>query len=154
MGPTPLVILALFLCSLLPANRAEGQPQEPQHKSPMGAMIRSAIIPGWGQVYSGHYIKAGLIFAVESGLVISAINENRKADDVYETDYEAYLDRIDRRNTLIWCTAGVIVYSMVDAYVDAHLFGFDEDQVSLGLESGATMGEVRLVLRLPVPEIR
>jgi len=120
----------------------------------MGAMIRSAIIPGWGQVYSGHYIKAGLIFAVESGLVISAINENRKADDVYETDYEAYLDRIDRRNTLIWCTAGVIVYSMVDAYVDAHLFGFDEDQVSLGLESGATMGEVRLVLRLPVPEIR
>jgi hypothetical protein len=120
----------------------------------MGAMIRSAVFPGWGQFYSAHYVKASLFFALESGLVISAINENRKANDVYDTDYEAYLDRIDKRNLRIWWTAGVVVYSIVDAYVDAHLFGFDEDQVSLGLESGEVAGEILLCLRVTMPEIR
>ena len=71
---------------------------------------------------------------LESGLIISAIVQDKKAKDVYSTDYNEYLNRLDRRNGYLWWTAGVIVISMLDAYVDAHLFGFDGDQYALGLK--------------------
>jgi hypothetical protein len=169
----PFLVIIAFVLTIQLADQAEAQATHPdtvrvpgistegkyvrvvkaQYKSPMGAMMRSALFPGWGQAYTGHYVKSGLIFCIESGLIASAIAQDRKAKDMYPTDYQAYLDRIDKRNTLIWWTAGVLVYSMLDAYVDAHLFHFDEDEVSLGLES-TTRGEVRLALRVPFPDFR
>ena len=123
-------------------------------KSPTGAMIRSALFPGWGQVYTKHYVKGGLIFCLETGLVISAVIEDTKARDAYPKDYEEYLDRLDRRNTFLWWTAGVIIYSMIDAYVDAHLFEFDEEDVTLSIEPSPHPYEVQLVVRIPIPEMR
>ncbi|UCE18510.1 MAG: hypothetical protein JSV84_16935 [Gemmatimonadota bacterium] len=116
----------------------------PGTKSPTGAMIRSAVVPGWGQFYTEHYVKSGLIFCIESGLVISALVQDKKARDAYAVDYEEYLDRLDRRNGYLWWTAGVIVFSMIDAYVDAHLFGFDEDRSSLKIRSSFEDSECKL----------
>ncbi|MFQ6092477.1 MAG: DUF5683 domain-containing protein [bacterium] len=113
----------------------------PESKSPWGAAVRSAVFPGWGQVYTEHYVKSGVIFLIESGLIVSAVMENEKANKAYEaaqstTDeqYQKYLDRLERRNLYLWWTAGVIVYSMIDAYVDAHLFRFDEEGITLSVE--------------------
>ncbi|HED08391.1 MAG TPA: hypothetical protein ENI57_09775, partial [Ignavibacteria bacterium] len=33
-------------------------------KSPMGAVLRSAILPGWGQIYNESYIKAPIIWGI------------------------------------------------------------------------------------------
>ena len=127
---------------------------EPQKKSPTGAMIRSVLIPGWGQLYTKHYVKGGLIFCLESGLVLSAIIEDKKARDVYQRNYKEYLDRIDRRNGYIWWTVGLIAFSMIDAYVDAHLFNFDEEEITLSIEQSPYPSEVQLVIRIHIPELR
>jgi len=37
-------------------------------KSPTGAMIRSLLFPGWGQLYNKKYFKAILVFGAEIGL--------------------------------------------------------------------------------------
>jgi hypothetical protein len=128
--------------------KLEPRKGEPRTKSPTGAMIRSAIVPGWGQFYTEHYIKSGLIFCIESGLIISALAQEKKARDAYAVDYDEYLDRLDRRNGYLWWTAGVIVFSMIDAYVDGHLFGFDEDQSNVELRPAFKDSKLILVLSI------
>ena len=128
--------------------------EEIPSKWPTGAMIRSAVFPGWGQLYTRHYIKSGIFFCLESGLVLSALMEDKKAQDAYATNYVEYIDRIDRRNQYIWWTVGVVVYSMIDAYVDAHLFNFDEDNVRIGVEPSNEWNEVRLSLSISIPDFK
>ena len=132
----------------------KSKPSPPQRKSPMGAMVRSVVFPGWGQFYTGHPIKGGLIFCLESGLIAAAIIENGRASDIYRTDYQKYLGRIDKRNQYIWWTAGVVVYSMIDAYVDAHLFKFDEDNVDIGVAPSRDLGGAVLFLRMAIPGLQ
>ncbi|MDX1438510.1 MAG: DUF5683 domain-containing protein, partial [Rubricoccaceae bacterium] len=44
-------------------------PVEPSFPSPRGALIRSLIIPGWGQVYAGQPIKTPFVVGALGGLV-------------------------------------------------------------------------------------
>ena len=93
-------------------------------KSPTGAMIRSLIFPGWGQLYNKQYLKALLAFGAEIGLVANSVylNQKYKASDT-EQEREFY---INNRNLSNWWLIGVILFSMADAFVDAHLSDFDE----------------------------
>lgn len=93
-------------------------------KSPTGAMIRSLIFPGWGQVYNKKYLKAVLIFGVETGIIANSIylNQKYKASQT-DLDREFY---INNRNLSNWWLVGVLLFSMADAFVDAHLSDFDE----------------------------
>jgi hypothetical protein len=93
-------------------------------KSPTGAMIRSLIFPGWGQLYNKKYFKAILAFGAEIGLAANSIYLNQR----YKTS-ETELERefyINNRNLSNWYLLGVILFSMADAFVDAHLSDFDE----------------------------
>ena len=94
-------------------------------KSPTGAMIRSLIVPGWGQFYNKKYFKAVLAFGVETGLLTNSIylNQQYVASDT-DGEREFY---INNRNLSNWCLVGVILLSMADAFVDAHLSDFDEN---------------------------
>ena len=47
-------------------------------KSPWGAVLRSAIIPGWGQIYNESYIKAPVIWGIGAGLVAAWIWNNNQ----------------------------------------------------------------------------
>lgn len=93
-------------------------------KSPTGAMIRSLIFPGWGQLYNRKYFKAILAFGAEIGLAANSIylNQKYKASET-ELEREFY---INNRNLSNWYLVGVILLSMADAFVDAHLSDFDE----------------------------
>lgn len=93
-------------------------------KSPTGAMLRSLAVPGWGQWYNGKKFKAVLAAGGELGLVVDAIWLNQLA--VRSSNEYDRLYYQDNRSLAIWWLAGVILYSMADAYVDAHLFKFDE----------------------------
>lgn len=91
--------------------------------SPKGAMVRSIIFPGWGQWYNGKKIKAGLVFLTETGIIGGAIFwQNKKQNAQNPIDEEFYLDN---RNLAFWYLGGAILLSLADAYVDAHLAGFD-----------------------------
>jgi len=97
-----------------------------KRKSPTGAMLRSLAFPGWGQFYNTKYVKALLVFGIETGLALSASYQNdqmRRYDKKGDTEAAKFF-RNDR-NRLLWWLAGFILFSMGDAYVDAHLFDYD-----------------------------
>ena len=104
-------------------------------KNPNGAVLRSLLVPGWGQYYNGQKWKAALVCAAEVGEIGTAIYWHRESkrvnDDRYKLIYEDY------RNAAYWFLAGTILLSMLDAYVDAQLYDFDEspnlDDRTLGL---------------------
>jgi hypothetical protein len=129
-------------------------------KNPTGALLRSLAVPGWGQLYDEQYIKSALVAAVEGLLVAGAIVEHQRSEDDYniyqdttrsdevrQSSWLRYSRRTDKRNSYLWYLAGFKFLSMIDAYVDAHLYRFDEGpfavEVQPGLESGLSMVVVK-----------
>lgn len=94
-----------------------------EEKSPKGAMIRTLVIPGWGQLYNEQYIKAGLVFSVRSFLIGLAVYYQVQLNkSTLETDRNFY---ITKRNDAIVFYGIATIISMIDAYIDAHLYDFD-----------------------------
>lgn len=134
----PLAGLLLLLL-LLPAGPARGAGEGEDRVSPFGASIRSLAFPGWGQLSNGSEIKAVVIFSLQSYLLSRTFVIERRARwyDDRRNDPEApwdpefleerYLELRERRGDMVWWTAILGLYSVLDAYVDAHMVGFDED---------------------------
>jgi len=102
--------------------------------SPTGAALRSIFLPGWGQAYNRNPVKALVYGGIEQGLIFAVYRqhlyfryyrekgEDRRAD-AYRND----------RNRLTWYLTASILLSMMDAFVDAHLYQFDvSDDLSDG----------------------
>jgi hypothetical protein len=67
-----------------------------------------------------------------------------------ERYYDEYSEHFDKRQTLVWWATVAALYGLVDAYVDAHLAGFDDSaaprvESSFGRD-GAGGGEFRVGL--------
>lgn len=101
-------------------------------KSPWGALLRSAVLPGLGQIYNESYWKAPVIWGIFASQTYFYIKNNKTYHSEIEKIKNGDTSRIRFRDSardvrdqiLLW---GVIVYfiQLVDAYVDAHLFDFD-----------------------------
>lgn len=89
-------------------------------KSPWGAVLRSAVLPGWGQVYNEKYIKGVLAFGVNGVLAWRIADYQKRWKD---TNIES---NREKRNLFSWYLGLAYLITMVDAYVDATLFGFEE----------------------------
>ena len=109
--------------------------------SPTVTMFKSVVFPAWGQYSNRKYIKAGLVFAVESYVIYRAVDLGLQASDwrskwknapaeLKGEYFRKYADSRDRRNTFLWYTALTVFLSMFDAYVDAHLAQFPKDAAS------------------------
>lgn len=110
-----------------------------QVSSPRSSLLMSTVLPGWGQLANGHPVKGAVCFAAGAGLLGRILIETRRADAAlrharqstddaeYERHYEEYSRHFDRREDAIWWAVFFWLYAMVDAYVDAHLVGFDEE---------------------------
>lgn len=59
-------------------------------KTPVGAGLRSALIPGWGQFYTGQGVKGSAFMLVEAGLAAGLLWSDAKRHDA-ENDYEEAL---------------------------------------------------------------
>jgi hypothetical protein len=120
------------------------------HRSPTGALLRSAVIPGWGQFYNSEPLKGLGYGALQAGLLGWVLYENNRADEARENHRltgdpaweQAYEEHYNRRRSLIWYTAGAWVLSMLDAYVDAYLFGFEAENRSFDRNAGLALGIV------------
>ncbi|PIP78678.1 MAG: hypothetical protein COW85_03380 [Ignavibacteria bacterium CG22_combo_CG10-13_8_21_14_all_37_15] len=101
-------------------------------KSAWGAVIRSAIFPGWGQVYNESYWKVPIVWGIGGWFIYNYIKNNKDyknsqnlylktIDSQYLSDREFYRDQRD-----LFAMYLVFTYlaNLVDAYVDAHLFDF------------------------------
>lgn len=102
--------------------------------SPRSALVRSLLIPGWGQWHNGRRLKATLVLGATCVLGAATAYENRQVRNAStESDRTAYRHG---RNTLAIWLIGTILYSMADSYVDAHLSGFDEEMQVRALSVG------------------
>ncbi len=88
-------------------------------------MIRSALVPGWGQLYNRQWLKSALVIGIEAGLAGNAMLMNKRMLDSQNRDEYDFYEH--NRGTFIWWLAGVHLLSILDAYVDAQLFDFDID---------------------------
>ncbi len=102
-------------------------------KSPMGAVLRSAIIPGLGQIYNESYWKAPIVWGAIGWFVYGWI-ENNKNYTVYrdryllsnlQTDKDVRDFYVDQRDLFAVYLGLTYFLNLIDAYIDAHLFDFE-----------------------------
>ncbi len=117
-------------------------------KSPRTAMIYAMVFPGMGQLYNGKKFKAVVVFCAEVGLLTNSIYLNQQYQKSRTTvDREFY---INNRNLSTWWLIGTILFSTLDAFVDAHLFNFDESS-SLSMDVNPIKGKQQWVVKLLLP---
>ncbi|MDD3125655.1 MAG: DUF5683 domain-containing protein [Candidatus Kapabacteria bacterium] len=134
-------------------------------KSPTGAIVRSLILPGWGQYYVESYWKIPLFLGAAGTCAYFIIDNNNsfnaKKDqiaklasenpndpylDLYKRQREVYRDNRDQATFFL---AGVYILAAVDAYVGAHLFDFDvSDKISFNLVPTNQNSFVSLSMRI------
>lgn len=101
-------------------------------KSPWGAVARSAVIPGWGQIYNESYWKAPVVWGVMGWFVYVWVDNNNNYIDyknLYtQTNDSKYIDYRDfyrdQRDEFAIYILLTYFLNLVDAYVDAHMFDF------------------------------
>ena len=105
-------------------------------KSPWGAVLRSAVIPGFGQFYNESYWKIPVIWGVGALFISGWVYNNNLYKDYkdlfIETGNNTYLSyrdfyRDQRDNFTIYLVL-LYVLNLVDAYVDAHLYDFTVEE--------------------------
>lgn len=134
------VLLCGFIMIGSFTQRVSGQEKftpEPvqRHITTTGAMIRSAILPGWGQWYNGYKMKSILVFGVEAGLSAGAVVQNQRyveARYAENRDVTAMEFYSDSRGQLLWYMGAGYLLNILDAFVDAYLWDFNTgDNLSL-----------------------
>lgn len=87
-----------------------------------GALLRSAVLPGWGQFYNGRPVK-GLFFGAASATALTVVAIEHRRIRSAPTP-EEHQDRTARRNGRLLYFALSVALAAIDAYVDAHLADF------------------------------
>ncbi len=159
---TKVFIVVLLLRSLCIAqedttktnNSGRAETVFVMQKSPWGAVLRSAIIPGWGQIYNESYIKAPIIWGIFGGLAAIWIWNNKQYNDAknlylqnindptYGPAYRQLRDAYRDQRDLVSIYIGLAYFlNLVDAYVDAQLFDFSVDENS---QTGQNMLNIKI----------
>jgi Family of unknown function (DUF5683) len=134
-----LVVAALVLTGLLGHRIAGAQPPlEDHYQSPSTAALKSFLLPGLGQVGNEKWLKAGVFFGAYAGLLGWAVALNQDKMDAEghlnaagsppdSLFWESEVARLEsNRNAKYWFAGATMLLSVIDAYVDAHLRGFDK----------------------------
>jgi Family of unknown function (DUF5683) len=126
-------------------------------KSPMGALLRSAVIPGWGQLYNESYWKIPIVWGVSAWFIYLWLDRNDNYQH-YRYIYNISLSESSNGNSdykrlrvfyrddrdLYAVYLGLTYFlNLIDAYVDAHLFDFD-----VGINNYTNKPELRLKINL------
>lgn len=116
-----------------------------KYYAPKVATKRSAIIPGWGQIYNDSWWKVPILYAGfgAAGYYIyfnndlyheylDLYNEEIAKPSPNEDYVRVYSRRADtwrkNRDLVILTTVGIYALQIIDASVDAHLKGFNVDE--------------------------
>jgi hypothetical protein len=116
-------------------------------KSAWGAVLRSAVLPGFGQFYNQSYWKIPVVWGAIGYLGYqwktnndsykqysdlyekSKVPSADKAKDIYRQQREFYRDQRDMFAVFLGLT---YFLNLVDAYVDAQLFDFNVEENQFG----------------------
>ena len=87
-----------------------------------GALLRSTVLPGWGQFYNDRPVK-GLFFGAASATALTLVVVEHRRIRSAPTP-EEHQNRTARRNSRLLYFALSVALAAIDAYVDAHLADF------------------------------
>jgi len=123
------VLLIAGLLFAQPSWSAESLPDSlSSDRRVRSAVLRSLVLPGWGQFYNGKRIKGSVIAAAGLASSVAYVVQRNQIND----------PDVHTRNIYFFTTIGVVLYSMADAYVDAHLSRVNWAEVEAGVdEKGA-----------------
>jgi hypothetical protein len=129
-------------------------------KSPGTAMLLSAVLPGAGQVYNTSYWKVPIILGFGIYFISYYLDSDRRVEDYRQQYLESFQVTpggdptllamrdfyLQQRDTYVWYFCILYFLNIVDAYVDASLYGFDVSPTlnMQGLPDGA---RIRFSLR-------
>jgi len=135
------VFLVMLLFLIITSVFAEDSSSK---KYPLKAAALSCFIPGGGQLYNGKLVKSGFVFALEGSFIGLALYHHLEAEknyDEYELDpdnnyanYKEYVNYYEKRQSDLFWIGTIIFLSAIDAYVDAHLFDFDDKKNKIHLK--------------------
>ena len=131
-----VLVLCLFSQGQLSAAQPDGNLRL---VSPVGAIARSAVVPGWGQFHAHNRLLGATSFVGTSGLLVGALITHQSFRDIYNNQYvpvalqdpnspEALFQynranqRYKLRQFFLFAAAGVWAYSLIDSYVGANLY--------------------------------
>ena len=140
----PILVFLFFaylFCSR-PALAETAPADTLQGPTPRGALLRSAIVPGWGQYYNKRPFKALLFGTTAAGFLGASILESRSLGQAGTAI--KHHNRAARRNTRVLLLIATSTFAALDAFVDAHLAVL-EIEPELEIEPG------RATLSLKIP---
>jgi hypothetical protein len=165
--PAIVLLLTCFVAfsagAQQPGQQPVQQPDAPADSvtiSPRGALVRSLVLPGWGQTYVGAPGRGAIYFAAEMGSLwmVYKSRQQLRAARVLERHLldTGVLPANERLDLVIsreaqqedWITLAIFLlfFSGADAYVAAQLADFDE---RFGVRQSAS-GGVQMEARFPV----
>lgn len=105
------------------------------------AIIYSAFLPGGGQFYNKKYLKGTLNVIAEVTLIGLGIHYHTKMNNAYnqyenthaDADYNKYARYYEKQQNIIWWFAALKFFSVLDAFVDAKLFNYEEKKKRLDI---------------------
>jgi hypothetical protein len=130
---------------LLPAEPTVLDEPAPQ-KDARVAMLATTFFPGLGQLYNEEGLRTLVVFVWESYYIATILREGLEADyykrraatlapgETWEGMSRASLRALfhyheERQTDYIWYTAALLLASVLDAYVFAHLHSFETDDI-------------------------
>ncbi|NQT34976.1 hypothetical protein HQ587_07295 [bacterium] len=124
-----IAIVTVLLIYLLPGklDAVTNEDAEPSWRpSPTGAALRSLAFPGWGQMYAGSPLKAVIYASLEQGFIYGIYRQDKLYRFYSARGEDSIADvYLNDRNRLGWYLTATLILSVMDAYVEAHLYGFD-----------------------------
>ena len=106
-----------------------------EHISDFSALLRSTIMPGWGQYYKGRTTKAWIFALSEVVMLSTSLYTDYKADEMYDKSlntssqynrdwyYDKHLEYQKVRNISIAVTSAGWIYNMVNAFISVPILG-------------------------------
>ena len=111
-------------------------------KSPIGAVLRSAVLPGWGQFYNEQYVKGVFAFTLNGSLLALIIYNQNRYEETGDRSYK------NKSQDLSWLLGISYLLTLVDAYVNAYLYKFN-DAINIASFHDKNLGQlVQINLKL------
>jgi len=132
----------------IPAVDSSGGGKSPV--SPMGAMWRSILLPGWGQAKLNRKLTGALFVAWEGVTLGMGIKASHELRYLRRTKSAGVTSKQKEKQDWLVLLAFNHLFAAIEAYVSAHLWDFPRDlEVRAAPVPGGVGASVRLPFRLP-----
>ena len=139
MHSLPVLVALTVVMSPQLSNAVEAKaPPTLELVSPIGAVVRSAVLPGWGQMHASSYFSGGFSLVSTMGFLAAGLVAHRSYQQIYRDEYMpvatsnpkstqavSIYGKVNQvykvRQFLLLAAAGVWAYSLVDSYVGSNI---------------------------------